>query len=330
MWIQDILSKNNPSSHKATKGQGKILALSPMADMTDSPFCRIVRRIGGADIVFREMVSSEALVRDNEKTLKMAEYHPEESPIVQQIFGADPLTMARAAEIVMKHSNPAGIDINMGCPVYKITSNFNGCALMKDPELAGNIVKEMKRAIGDTPLSVKIRLGWSDPDDFKNFIPAIEQAGAELITIHGRTKEQGYSGVSDWNRIAEAKAIATVPLLANGDIHEPTQVDEALKVTGADGALIARGALGNPWFFSLVENDREISLEERKKVVMEHAKLHVEQYGEKGVVTFRKHLSWYFKTNKIGFYINGLKEWRSKIVRVKTLTELEELLEGLG
>lgn len=298
-----------------------------MADMTDSPFCRIVRQIGDVDIVFREMVSSEALVRGNEKTLKMAEFHEEERAIVQQIFGADPLTMARAADIVMQHANPEGIDINMGCPVYKITSNFNGCALMKDPDLASKIIKEMKRAIGDTPLSVKIRLGWSDPDDFKKFIPVIEQAGADLITIHGRTKEQGYSGKSDWNRIAEAKRIATVPLLANGDIHEPEQVDEALEVTGADGVLIARGALGNPWFFSSVANrEKKVTLNERKEVVMKHAKLHIENYGEKGITSFRKHLSWYFKTNKIGENLVGIKEWRGKLVRVNSLEELEMLL----
>src|SRR3990167_3679187 len=148
VWIQDILKK-----------KGRILALSPMADMTDSPFCQIVRRIGGADIVFREMVSSEAIVRQNEKTLGMTDFVSSERPIVQQIFGADPTTMARAAAIVMEHANPEGIEINMGCPVYKITSNFNGCALMKDPVRATAIIKEMKQAIGETPLSVKIRLG---------------------------------------------------------------------------------------------------------------------------------------------------------------------------
>ncbi len=318
MWINNILDKNK-----------KIMALSPMADMTDSPFCRIVRQIGGVDVVFREMVSSEALVRNNEKTLKMTEFHKEERPIVQQIFGADPKTMAHAAEIVMKHSNPEGIDINMGCPVYKITSNFNGCALMKDPDLAKKIIKEIKQAIGETPLSVKIRLGWSDPDEFKKFIPVIEKAGADLITLHGRTKSQGYGGKSDWDRIAEAKKIASIPILANGDIHEPEQVAEALKITSADGVMIARGALGNPWFFSLVDNPRKISLTERKKIVLAHAKLHLEHYGERGMVTFRKHLSWYFKTNKIGEVLPNIKEWRAKIVRVSSLPELEELLDEL-
>ncbi len=148
MWINNILKDNR-----------KILALSPMADMTDSPFCQVVRQIGGSDVVYREMVSAEALIRENKKTLDMTDFVEAERPIVQQIFGSDPLTMARAASIVMEHANPEGIDINMGCPVYKITSNFNGCALMKDPVIAGNIIREMKKAIGDTPLSVKIRLG---------------------------------------------------------------------------------------------------------------------------------------------------------------------------
>ncbi|PIR74866.1 MAG: tRNA dihydrouridine synthase DusB [Candidatus Magasanikbacteria bacterium CG10_big_fil_rev_8_21_14_0_10_47_10] len=319
MWVKDILDKK---SH--------ILALSPMADMTDSAFCQVVRRIGGADIVFREMVSSEAIVRDNEKTLGMTDFVETERPIVQQIFGADPATMARAAAIVMEHAGPEGIDVNMGCPVYKITSNFNGAALMKDPVLASKIVKEMKQSMGDTPLSVKIRLGWDDPDAFKTFIPAIERAGANLITIHGRTKAQGYSGISDWDRIRQAKEIATVPLLANGDIHEWHQVDDALRQTGADGVLIARGALGNPWFFQQYLNQNgDIKMEERVRVVKEHARSHVAQYGERGIVTFRKHLAWYFKTNKIGFDIPGIKDIRARLVRVQSLQELDAVLDTL-
>jgi tRNA-dihydrouridine synthase B len=320
MWINDILKDNR-----------KILALSPMADMTDSPFCQVVRQIGGSDVVYREMVSAEALVRENKKTLDMTDFVPAERPIVQQIFGSDPLTMARAASIVMEHANPEGIDINMGCPVYKITSNFNGCALMKDPVVAGNIIREMKKAIGDTPLSVKIRLGWSDPDECLTFIPAIEDAGADLITIHGRTKAQGYSGVSDWVRIGKAKQIARVPLIANGDIHKPAQVDEALKITGADGVLIARGALGNPWFFSQVlgTTGAIVPIEERKQIVLEHARLHLVRYGEKGMVTFRKHLAWYFKTDRIGYEIPGIKDIRMQLMKILTYQELEEVLKQL-
>lgn len=317
MWIDDILNK-----------KPHILALSPMADMTDSAFCQVVRRIGGADVVYREMVSAEAIVRHNAKTLGMTDFVPAERPIVQQIFGADPKTMADAAAIVMEHAKPEGIDINMGCPVYKITSNFNGCALMKEPERATKIIREIKQAIGDTPLSVKIRLGWKNPDDFKTFIPVIAEAGAELITVHGRTKEQGYSGKSDWVRIAEAKKISPVPLLANGDIHEPRQVEEALQITGADGVLIARGALGNPWFFKeVLDPSFQVTPEERVQVIKEHAALHVAEYGEKGVNTFRKHLSWYFKANKMGETIPFMKELRGKLMRVSTLPELDGLLD---
>lgn len=313
------------------KEKGRILALSPMADMTDSAFCQMVRKIGGADIVFREMVSSEALVRDNEKTIGMTDFVEAERPIVQQIFGADPLTMAKAAEIVMLHAGPEGIDINMGCPVYKITSNFNGSALMKDPELAAKIIREMKQAIGETPLSVKIRLGWDDPDTFKTFIPVIEEAGADLITMHGRTKSQGYSGTSDWERIRQAKEIATVPFLANGDIHEPHQVAECLEQTKADGVLIARGALGNPWFFKhAIDGTDYVSLEERIQGVLDHLHFHVEQYGEDfGVKTFRKHIAWYFKTNKVGFEIPGIKDIRSQLVRTSSVAEVKEILSQL-
>lgn len=319
MWIQDCISKNK-----------SILALSPMADMTDSAFCQIVRGIGGADIVFREMVSSEAIVRHNEKTLEMTDFVESERPIVQQIFGADPLTMAKAAAIVMEHANPEGIDINMGCPVYKITSNFNGAALMKEPERASLIIKEIKKAIGEVPLSVKIRLGWSDPDEFKTFIPVIAEAGADLITIHGRTKAQGYSGNSDWDRIRQAKEIAQIPLLANGDIHEAFQVSEVLAETGADGVLIARGALGNPWFFKQVlDPGYQVSLEERVRVVLEHARLHLAQYGERGMLSFRKHLAWYFKAQKIGAGLSGLKDLRARLVRVSSMEDLRLILVGI-
>ncbi len=319
MWIQNILDKNE-----------KILALSPMADMTDSAFCQTVRSIGGAHVVYREMVSAEAIVRENDKTMGMTDFVAAERPIVQQIFGSDPLIMARAAAIVMEHAGPEGIDINMGCPVYKITSNFNGCALMKEPERAAAIIREIKSAIGDTPLSAKIRLGWSNPDDFKEFIPVIEEAGVNMITMHGRTKAQGYSGVSDWKRLGEAKSIARVPFIANGDIHESHQVKEVLDMSGADGVLIARGALGNPWFFKQVlDPSFVVSIDERIRVVLMHAKLHVEQYGERGMTTFRKHLAWYFKTNRMKLEIPGIKEFRMKLMQVSTYAQLEVLMGEL-
>lgn len=306
-----------------------IVALSPMADMTDSPFCRIAKRWGWP-VVFREMVSSEALVRESAKTLHMAAFHEEERPIVQQIFGKDPLTMARAAEIVEKNFAPDGIDVNMGCPVYKIVSDFNGACLMKDPERAVAIVREMRRAV-QAPISVKIRLGWTEKTDCVDFIKRLEDAGVALVTIHGRTRAQGYSGVADWEMIGRAKSAVSIPVLCNGDIHTPETVFDALRVSGCDGVLIARGALGCPWFYRWYEEiaqtgkrQSEITLSRRIECVRDHLSLHCAEYGEHGVVTFRKHLAYYFKG------IDGIKPWREQMMKVTVRGELERLLNEVA
>lgn len=302
-----------------------IVALSPMADMTDSPFCRIVRRFGD-HILFREMVSSEALVRGSEKTLDMARYHPEEAPIVQQIFGKNPDVMAEAARMVEEKTSPQGIDINMGCPVYKLTSDFNGAALMKEPEVAAEMVQKMKAAI-KVPLTAKMRLGWDDPKTCLDFAPRMEDAGAELITIHGRTKAQGYSGVADWEMVGRVKKRLSVPLLVNGDIHAPEDAVRAMEISGADGILVARGALGAPWKLAQMQEllttgkvETEITDELFYQTILDHTKLMIEQEGERGVILMRKHFSWYFKGR------HGAKEIRGKLVRATTLEEVEEIL----
>ncbi len=296
-----------------------------MADMTDSPFCRIAKEFGWP-VVFREMVSSEALVRESAKTLHMAAFHEEERPLIQQIFGKDPLIMARAAEIIEKNFAPDGIDINMGCPVYKIVSDFNGACLMKDPARATAIVREMKKAV-QAPISVKIRLGWSDPTECLDFVKQLEEAGAELITIHGRTRAQGYSGVADWEMVGRAKQQVSIPVLCNGDIHTPEKVFEALKISGCDGALIARGALGCPWFYQHYAEIRDTGVRQteitpafRADVVLRHAQLHMAEYGPRGITTFRKHLSWYFKG------IEGIKSFRTELMQVNSMERLQELL----
>ena len=303
-----------------------IIALSPMADMTDSAFCQTVKDVSNP-IMFREMVSSEAIVRGNDKTKEMVEFVDAERPMIQQIFGANPDVMAEAAAFVVDNYQPEGIDINMGCPVYKLTSNFNGSALMKDPKLAAEIIQKMKAAIGDVPLSVKIRAGWSDNKECLDFCKVVEEAGADLITVHGRTKEQGYSGYSDWSVIAEVKKRVSIPVLANGDIFTAEDAARILEVTGADGVLVARGALGNPWIFKQIEEllrDGKVttipSVADHFNLVLIHARRHVAQYGERGIVTFRKHLSWYTKG------MDGAKEFRSALVRISTLKELEELI----
>lgn len=315
-----------------------IIALSPMADMTDSAFCRTVRHVEQDDpepvegfgriIVFREMVSAEAVVRGNEKTLGMTDIHPDERPIVQQLFGSDPDTMAEAARIIEERHHPEGFDVNMGCPVYKIVHNFNGAALMREPALATTIIKKMKAAI-TVPLSIKIRTGWNDPTECLEFARVIEDAGADLITIHGRTKMQGYAGQSDWNRIAQVKQAVSIPVLANGDIHTAPLTLQALGQTGCDGVLIARGALGNPWIFPQIvdlldgHEPKAVQLKERIEVVKRHLKFHIEQYGPRGVVTFRKHLSWYFRG------INGAKRFKEKLHTATSANEVESLLNEI-
>lgn len=313
-----------------------IIALSPMADMTDSAFCRVVREVFASPavaadrhhlVMFREMVSAEAVVRGSDKTLGMTAIHDDERQLVQQVFGSDPSTMADAARIIEAEHHPEGFDINMGCPVYKIVHNFNGAALMQQPILAGDIVKAMKAAIS-VPLSVKIRLGWESPTDCIAFAKTLEDAGADLLTVHGRTKMQGYSGVADWQAVGAVKKAVSIPVLVNGDIHTAEKVVDALRQSGADGVLIARGALGNPWIFSQIKEilagnaASPVTFGERMRVVRRHLALHLEQYGEGAVPTFRKHLSWYFKG------MPQMKQHKDAMMKAKTEAELEAVFHA--
>jgi len=280
--------------------------------------------------MFREMVSSEAIVRLNPKTLKMASFDERERPLVQQIFGSDPQVMAEAARIIEERFHPDAIDINMGCPVYNIVSNFNGAFLIKEPQRARAIIQAMKKAV-TVPVSVKTRLGWSQDTDCLEFVKVVEDAGADLISIHGRTKEQGYSGKANWERVGEARRqVPNTPVLVNGDITTPELAKEALAISGADGVLIGRGGLGNPWNFYRIlraltthQDIPEPTIEERMRVIREHAKLQVQHYGEHGLIKLRKHLPWYFK----GF--SGWKDIRSDLVRISTTQELDNVLERI-
>ncbi|MEA3249785.1 MAG: tRNA dihydrouridine synthase DusB [Patescibacteria group bacterium] len=303
-----------------------VVALAPMADMTDSAFCRVAKR-RGCRVVFREMVSAEALVRGSDKTLAMAAFHDEERPIVLQLFGSDPSVMAEATRILDERYDPDAFDINMGCPARKIAGNFNGASLMREPDRATSIIRAMKTTT-TKPVSAKTRLGWSRPDEILDFVKILENAGAELISIHGRTKSQRYSGEADWNMIGRAKSLVSVPVFANGDIFSAEAAVEAIRVTDCDGMLIARGALGNPWLFRQIEDTfaghepEPVTDEMRVSTVLEHARLHSELHdGDRPIITFRKHLTGYFRG------IPGARRLRERLVQVETMVELEELLE---
>lgn len=274
------------------------------------------------------MVSAEAVVRKNNKTLAMTDLHPDERPIVQQLFGSDPDTLSEAARILEAEHRPEGFDVNMGCPVYKIVHNFNGAALMREPALATKIIQKIKAAT-TVPLSIKIRAGWDDPRECFAFARVIEEAGADLITIHGRTKTQGYSGQSDWDLIGELKSTLSIPLLANGDVHTAPLAVQALRQTAADGVLIARGALGNPWIFSQIadalagQTPAQVTLEERVRVIKQHLTFHLEQYGAQGVTTFRKHLSWYFRG------VSGARPFKERLHMAGSAQAVHELLDEM-
>jgi nifR3 family TIM-barrel protein len=298
--------------------------LAPMADLTDQPFSQICRQVAGKDfVIFREMISAEAIVRGNEKTLKMCKFKNNERPIILQIFGAKPDIIAQAAQILTDKFHPDGIDINMGCPVPKIAGKGKaGAELLRDTKRAVSIIDALKQANLALPLSVKTRLGWTDKTDILEFAKQLETAGVDLLTVHGRTKQQGYTGVADWETIGQVKKNIKIPLIANGDIKSLDDIKNCLQITGADGVMIGRAALGNPWIFTNTAPNKK----EFKKIIICHAKLHLKHYGENSMTTFRKHLLYYFKMDRLIFSIQNIKQLRVELVKLKTLEELKKLL----
>ncbi|MEK7508307.1 MAG: tRNA dihydrouridine synthase DusB [Patescibacteria group bacterium] len=295
-----------------------LIGLAPMADFTDLPFGLMCKKFG-AQIIFREMVSADAIVYGNKKTLEMTKINKRERPVIQQIFGCDPKLMAEAAKIIYKKSRPDGIDINMGCSARKVVNNFHGAALMKDIAVAVKIVQAVKKAV-PLPISVKTRLGWSNKEEILSFAPLLEKAGADALCLHGRTKKQGYEGSADWKIIGEIKQKLKIPLLANGGIFTREDIDECLSVTGADGILIARGALGHPWIFEK-RNREEISLEEKINVILEHAQLQIKKYGDYGMILFRKHLAYYLKG------VPSSHQIKQQLVQVSNLKQIKDILK---
>ncbi len=314
MSVRDIL-KRNP------------LVLAPMAGITDFPFRTICRRLG-AGMVFSEMVSVEALIREHKRTHNMLRTNPAERPVVFQIFGSKPAAMAEAAHIVSQ-GEVDFIDINMGCPVPKILKSGAGSALLRNIGLAKEIMSAVVHA-SKVPVTVKIRLGW----DAKSIVAvdlalAAESAGIAAVSVHGRTKAQAFSGHADWSMIKTVKESVGIPVIGNGDVRSALDAKRMLDETGCDGVMIGRASQGNPWIFREAKQFLETgivppppSFGEREAVMLRHLAEMVRLIGKnRGVCEMRKHLCWYTKS------LHGGAEFRT---RINQLTDTEEVKQAIS
>ena len=302
------------------------LILAPMAGVTDLPF-RLLCKEQGAGLLCMEMVSAKAILYKNKNTEALLNIDPRENPVSLQLFGSDPDIMAQIAHQI--EDRPFDIlDINMGCPVPKVVNNGEGSALMKDPLLAGKIIEKVVKAI-QKPVTVKIRKGFDEEHVNAPYLAHIAQeSGAAAVAVHGRTRQQYYSGKADWDIIRQVKESVSIPVIGNGDLLSAEDVIAMEEQTGCDGFMIARGAQGNPWIFHQIlhyfktgEHEKKPSLEEMAQMMLRHARMMIEYKGEYiGMHEIRKHAAWYTTG-----YPNSAR-FRGQINEVETYEQLEELL----
>lgn len=303
------------------------IVLAPMAGITDLPFRYLAKKFNPG-LVYTEMVSAKALFYGDEKTKKLLNMRNEKRPIAVQIFGSDVEAMVYATKYLQDKADI--IDINMGCPAPKVVKNGDGSKLLLNLDLVGEIVTAVVEA-SDIPVTVKIRKGWNDDNIVaKEAAKIIEKAGASAITIHGRTREEFYSGNADWDIIKKVKESINIPCIGNGDIKSPEDALKIFKAANVDGIMIGRASLGNPWIFKNIIDYLETGTydysfpnnSQKLKLIIEHINLEVEEKGEDiGVKEMRKHLSWYIKNLKDASRI------REKINTLKTKQEVIDCLE---
>lgn len=300
--------------------------LAPMAGVTDLPF-RVLCREQGCGLVYTEMVSAKAITYKNKNTFFLMETVPEERPVALQLFGSEPDIMAEAAAMIVDRDFDI-LDVNMGCPVPKVVNNGEGSALMKQPKLAGEIVRSLVRTI-DKPVTVKIRKGFDDTCiNAVEMAKIFEDSGASAVAVHGRTRAQYYSGQADWDIIRQVKEAVRIPVIGNGDIFTPQDAKKMLEETGCDGIMAARGARGNPWLFRDIVDYLEKgvlhpkpSLQEMVDMMLRHADMHIRYKGEyQGIREMRKHVAWY----TAGY--PGSARMRQAVNEVESYEELKKLL----
>lgn len=303
------------------------LLLGPMAGVTDLPF-RLLCKEKGADLVFTEMISAKGIQYNNKNTESLLAVAEKERPAAIQLFGADPFILSETAKRI-EDRNFDILDINMGCPVPKVVNNGEGSALMKTPELIGEIVRKVSEGI-KKPVTVKIRKGFKeDQINAVEVAKIAEENGAAAITVHARTREQYYSGKADWEIIRSVKEAVSVPVIGSGDIFTPMDAKRMLEQTKCDAIMIARGARGNPWLFEQIKVYLEQGIllprpnfSEVKEMIIRHARMSVEFKGEyTGIREMRKHVAWY----TTGYA--GSAKLRSRVNEIESLEDLVQLLE---
>ena len=323
------------------------LCLAPLAGVSDRPFRRMARRFG-AEYTVSEMVSAKALCYEQKckrpvtearmRTAPLAAVLREEAPMAVQLFGAEPAFMAEAARLLETGDYlgacgeipPSAIDINMGCPMAKIVGNGEGSALMREPQLAASIVRAVADAVS-LPVTVKIRSGWDDKSiNAVEFAKRMEDAGADMICVHGRTRAQMYAPKANWDIIRQVKASVSIPVVGNGDIFCKDDALRMMEETDCDGIMIARGAQGNPWIFDEILHAMEgipytpPTVTERLAIAEEHARWLVEEKGERvGIAESRKHMAWYLHG------MRGASVARCEVMKACTLDEMQTVLRKM-
>jgi len=305
-----------------------------MAGMTDTAFRRLVKRHGGCGLVVSEMVSSEGLVRGIDRTLEYAEYTEEERPVSIQIFGGDPDKMAAAAQVV-EGMGADIVDVNMGCPVPKIAKHNAGCSLMREPAHAASVIGAMVKAVS-IPVTVKMRAGWNDGErNAPTLAKMVQDAGAAAIAVHGRTAEQSYSGLADWDLVARIASELSIPVFGSGDCIEPEQIVERLR-SGVKGILVGRGVLRNPWILAQATDllagraARPVTLEQRGRFLIDYIELLLrERTDESRALT---HERWVVnKLRALGsWYTKGLENGSHLRTAINSAESLQQVRDSIA